>query len=82
MIRAKIFLFLGAAALTLSACGNRQALKPIAGKTLPPAPRGAEKPKTAAELLDPGTQARPERNVELLSRSEERAEDEFDIPPK
>ncbi len=72
----------GIAALGLSACGNRQALQPLAGHTLPPAPRGAQAPKTAAQLLEPDTQARPERNAELLRRSEERQEDEFELSPE
>jgi len=81
-MRVKQIVLLSAAVLALSACGNRQALKPLAGATLPPAPRGADEPKTANELLEPSTQARPERNVELLRRSEEREEDEFELPPE
>ncbi len=82
MTRAKAILYISAAALALSACGNRQALKPVAGAELPPAPRGAEERQTAAELLEPSAQARPERNVELLRRSDEREEDEFELPPE
>jgi hypothetical protein len=32
--------------------------------------------------MDPGTQARPERNVELLTQSRQRGNDEFDLPPE
>ncbi len=82
MTRMKQILWIGAAALTVTACGNRTELKPLAGKNLPVAPRGAEAPKKPSELLEPSTQARPERNVELLRRSEEREDDEFDLPPE
>ena len=37
---------------------------------------------TAAQLVRPSTQARPERNVELLTQSEERKDDPFDLPPE
>jgi len=70
-----------AALLALSACGAQQALKPVAGKTLPVAPYGrADQPKST-ELLGLGPQARPGRNVELHTRSEARTDDPFDLPP-
>lgn len=67
--------------LALSACGVRRDLKPQAGNTLPPAPYGREEPRGAAALLAPPVQAAPERTVELRKRSEERADDPFDLPP-
>jgi hypothetical protein len=70
-----------AALLALSACGVRTDLKPQAGETLPPAPYGAEQRPTSAELLAPRPQAAPERSIELRQRSEERADDPFDLPP-
>jgi len=69
-------------AATLAGCGSRQTLVPQPGNTLPPAAFGASEPATAEELIEPSTQARPERSVELLRRSEARAEDPFDLPPE
>jgi hypothetical protein len=69
------------ALLALCACGVRTDLKPQAGNTLPPAPYGREARPTAAELLSPPPQAAPERSIELRERSEERADDPFDLPP-
>ena len=69
------------AALALSACGNRGELKPARGQELPMAPYGREDKPSADELLEAVPQARPERNVELRKRSEERRDDPFDLPP-
>jgi predicted small lipoprotein YifL len=67
--------------LALAACGQRSALALKPGQQLPPAPYGrAEKPD-AVELLEPPTVAIPERSVELRTRSEEREDDAFDLPP-
>jgi len=80
MIRSVILLLaLGGA---LSACGNRAALEPRQGQSLPVAPYGREEPLKADALLVPPPQAVPERSVELRRRSEERANDAFDLPPK
>lgn len=68
--------------LGLSACGQTGALKPPPGKELPVAPYGEETRPTAEQLLEPGTQAIPERSVELRRRSEEREDDPFDLPPR
>ena len=73
---------LGLAALMLSACGQREDIKPLAGKTLPVAPLGSETEPEAEELLELSTLAAPERSVELRRRSEERADDPFDLPPE
>ncbi|MEJ7926762.1 hypothetical protein WG908_08355 [Sphingobium sp. AN641] len=69
-------------ALGLSGCGGRQPLKPVEGQSLPAVPVGAAAAPTAQELTTPSTQARPERNVELLRQSEERKDDPFDLPPE
>jgi hypothetical protein len=79
MMRATVFLLAGCA--MLSACGNRAALEPKPGQNLPVAPYGREEPLEADALLEPPPQAVPERNVELRRRSEERANDAFDLPP-
>lgn len=67
--------------LALAACGQRAALKPQAGKTLPVAPYGREDRPSAETLTQSTPQAAPERSVELRKRSEERTLDPFDLPP-
>ena len=74
-------LTLGAIAL-LAACGQKADLKPVAGSDLPPAPYGTETQPDATALLELDTLAAPERSVELRRRSEERADDPFDLPPE
>ncbi len=70
-----------AAALALAGCGAADGLKPADGKSLPVAPYGAKATPTPAELLTPTTQQRPQRSDELLTKSQERRSDEFDLPP-
>lgn len=66
----------------LCACGQKAGLEPVAGQTLPPKPFGAEVQPDAAELLELDPQAAPDRSVELRTRSEEREDDPFDLPPE
>jgi len=68
-------------ALALAGCGAAKELQPAAGQSLPPAPFGAPTPPTAAQLITPTTQQRPQRSDELLKNSEQRRSDEFDLPP-
>ena len=68
--------------LALSACGAARDLKPAAGKTLPVAPYGASATPSATQLLTASSQARPARSDELLTNSQERQGNEFDLPPK
>ena len=68
--------------LVLAACGKAAPLKPAAGAALPGAPYGAQATPTSEQLLAPAPQARPNRSDELLTRSEERKSDEFDLPPE
>jgi hypothetical protein len=75
-------LALAVLALVLASCGGRQPLKPIEGQRLPAVPVGAATAPTAQDLTTPSTQARPERNVELLTQSRQRSDDEFDLPPE
>ena len=70
-----------ALAVALAGCGSRADLRPEAGHALPVAPLGRADRPTAAELLVRTQQAAPERSVELRNRSEERADDPFDLPP-
>ncbi|GAB5352641.1 hypothetical protein [Qipengyuania sp. 483] len=72
---------LGLAAL-LGACGQKTDLKPLAGETLPPTPYGAEVQPDSQDLLALDPQAAPDRSVELRTRSEEREDDPFDLPPE
>lgn len=69
------------AVFALSACGAARDLKPQEGKALPVAPFGATATPTASALLTPSTQARPGRSDDLLTSSEERQGNEFDLPP-
>ena len=71
-----------AAIAMLSACGQTAALEPVEGASLPPAPYGAEVQPSADELLELPPEAAPDRSVELRTRSEEREDDPFDLPPE
>ncbi|WP_305096687.1 LPS translocon maturation chaperone LptM [Croceibacterium aestuarii] len=68
--------------LLLAACGQKKDLEPLPGHDLPVAPYGSDHQLSASELLEPPTQAAPERSVELRKRSEEREDDPFDLPPE
>lgn len=70
-----------AAALMLGACGSREGLQPAAGETMPVAPATAARAPTADELLDLPAEAEPGRTDETITRSEERDDDRFDLPP-
>ena len=67
--------------LALSACGGRQVLKPQRGASLPPKPEFAATVPTPDQLMTAEDQARPQRNDELLLKSEKRRDDKFDLPP-
>ncbi|AOR78027.1 hypothetical protein QUC32_10670 [Novosphingobium resinovorum] len=67
--------------LSLAACGQQSALGLKPGQTMPPAPYGRADKPSAAELLTLPTIAIPERSVELRTRSEQRQDDPFDLPP-
>ena len=69
-------------ALLLAACGVRAPLEPEPGHALPVQPETAARTPTSEELLAPPPIARPARVDELLTRSEEREEDRFDLPPQ
>jgi|TARA_B100001057_G_C22574306_1_gene842428 hypothetical protein len=66
----------------LGACGQKAPLEPVEGASLPPAPYGAAVQPDADELLVLDPEAAPARNVELRTRSEEREDDPFDLPPE
>lgn len=68
--------------LLAAACAQKKELRPVAGEPLPAAPYGSDHQPSATELLKPDPQAAPQRSVELRTRSEERADDPFDLPPE
>lgn len=69
-------------AAAVGACGQKADLTPANGASLPPAPYGSEVQPSAADLLATNPQAAPDRSVELRTRSEEREDDPFDLPPE
>ena len=71
-----------AAAALVAGCGVRAPLEPAPGEALPVAPETATRQPTSAELLERPAIARPARVDELITRSEEREEDRFDLPPQ
>ena len=68
-------------ALGLAGCGAAKPLQPPPGTALPVAPYGARATPTPPQLLTPTTQQRPQRSDELLTGSDQRRSDEFDLPP-
>jgi len=82
MTKLRALLLLAAMGGMLSACGARRELQPLSGRALPAAPYGREDKPTADALLIPPVQAKPERSVELRSRSQDRKDDPFDLPPE
>ena len=69
------------ATLALTACGANRELKPRDGETLPVAPYGARAVPTRDMLIKATTQQRPARSDELLTSSEARRTDDYDLPP-
>ena len=67
--------------LALAGCGSAVGLKPPPGASLPVAPYGAAATPTPTQLVTPTPQQRPQRSDELLTTSQERRSDEFDLPP-
>lgn len=74
-------LFAAAGALALSGCGNVGPLQPRPGQPLPVKPLLARATPTPDQLLAIPTYANPERVDELITRSEPRRPDRFDLPP-
>ncbi|MEI6641919.1 MAG: hypothetical protein WCL10_07755 [Novosphingobium sp.] len=82
MRKVRTLLLLAVVGTALTACGARRELLPLQGRALPPAPYGREDKPSADSLLTPPVQAKPQRNIELRSRSEDREDDPFDLPPE
>jgi hypothetical protein len=70
------------ALLLLSACGAQQRLTPAAGESLPPKPALAPTQPSAPDLLARPAPTRPGRSDELVTRSDVRPEDRFELPPR
>jgi hypothetical protein len=77
MRRASIVLL----ALLLAGCGAKARLRPAEGMALPPRPATAPVTPTVDQLLAPPVVTRPGRSDELLTRSQPRPDDRFDLPP-
>ena len=67
--------------LTMAGCGAARELKPRPGETLPVAPYGARATPTRDQLIRATTQQRPARSDDLLTSSQARRDDRFDMPP-
>src|SRR5690242_8674578 len=65
----------------LAGCGRGADLQPPPGHALPVKPLMARATPTPKDLLTPPTYARPDRVDELITRSQERQADPFDLPP-
>ena len=70
----------GLAAL-LGACGKVAPLTPPPGQSLPVKPLMARTTPDAEQLLQLPTMAKPARVDELLTKSQPRKPDRFDLPP-
>ncbi len=71
---------LGALVL-LGGCGKKTVLKPLTGKPLPQKAATAAGQPSVTDLLNPGTQAKPVRDDELVTKSKPLQPDRFDLPP-
>lgn len=74
-------LLLLTALLATAGCGRVADLKPAAGKALPTKPLMARATPSAQDLLTVPTYAKPQRVDELVTRSQPRPADPFDLPP-
>ncbi|MBT2188708.1 hypothetical protein [Sphingobium nicotianae] len=67
--------------VALAGCGSTTRLRPTEGMSAVPKAAAADRIETAAELMTPSTQAQPDRQADLLTRSVERQDDPFALPP-
>lgn len=65
----------------LAGCGKRPVLRPADGKVLPPKARTAASQPGVGDLLAMPTQAKPNRDDELVTKSRPLQPDRFDLPP-
>lgn len=69
------------AALTLAACGKQGNLRPVPPRMPPQQPADAIRPLTPEDMLKLPPQAIPGRVDDPLSRSQDRPDDRFNLPP-
>ncbi len=69
------------ALLFLAGCGAVQGLTPAKGASLPVKPATAPAAPTADQLLAELPTVKPGRSDELLTKSQSRRDDRFDLPP-
>jgi hypothetical protein len=81
LARLSLGISIGIAAVTLAGCGRITELQPAPGQSHPVKPLMARTTPTPAELLTPPTYARPVRVDDLVTRSQPRQTDPFDLPP-
>jgi hypothetical protein len=74
-------LVLAVGLVLLAGCGSRQDLAPRSADKAPIRPAMAAVAPTTEDLLTPPPIARPRRQDDGLSRSQERKDDPFDLPP-
>jgi hypothetical protein len=67
--------------LLVAGCGKQDNLKPRTGTSLPVKPATALVQPTADDLLKPPPQAKPNRVDDPLTKSIERQDDKFHLPP-
>ncbi|WCT73751.1 hypothetical protein PQ455_00530 [Sphingomonas naphthae] len=70
-----------AGCLMLAGCGGKQVLQPAEGRQLPPRPALAQTTPSPDQLLGVPPAIQPGRSDELLTKSEERRDDRFSLPP-
>lgn len=71
----------GLALIALAGCGKQEALKPAQGHMLPPKPLTAAVQPDVDALLRAPTETRPVRSDDVLTKSQVRPDDRFDLPP-
>lgn len=69
------------ATLALSACGKEGQLKPAAGHNPPPKPAQNATAPTVRQMLKVPPQAQPQRIDDPATKSDERPDDRFNLPP-
>ena len=80
-MRAAIAALALAAPALLAGCGARQGLTPSAGSALPVKPAMSPTQPSSDQLLATAPTVKPGRSDELLTRSQARRDDRFDLPP-
>jgi hypothetical protein len=68
-------------ALALAACGKQGDLAPVAPHTAPVKAADVQKAPTPEEMLRLPPQSQPNRVDDPVRKSEERADDRFNLPP-